>query len=279
MPPRLRCSKNILNHIYHVKERQIDIQLSKEKNVAKRKKLFTERTKFKNEHPSAIRVLYHRLVFYKHFVDPAKPFILCEGPTDPVYLKSAIQKLAASHPSLAAIAKGKIALKIKFFKYSPQSRDVLQLRGGAPDLKFFLLNWKKLADDIKHKPTKHPVIVFVDNDKGSKDIFSVLSSVFKVTANFKTDLPFYHLEGHLYLVKTPTRGGDGSSYIENVFPDAVLKTQVDGKTFSPNKEHQAPNEYGKVVLAEKVVRPNVATIDFSGFNTDSRACRRRYRAL
>jgi len=259
--------EGVLNHVYHVKERLIDINISKENNAAKRKKLLVEHNKSKYEYPSAIRVLYHKLIFYKHFIDPKHPLILCEGPTDPVYLKAAIRKLAAAHPKLAAVAKGSLTLKIKFFKYSQQSKDILQLRGGVSDLKYFLLHWKKLLPNFGNKPTKHPVIVFIDNDSGSEEIFSVLSNLFNVTANLKTDLPFYHLGGHLYLIKTPMKGGDGSSYIENFLPDAALQTLIEGKSFSPNKEHQAPNEYGKVILAEKVVRPNAAVIDFSGFES------------
>jgi RNA-directed DNA polymerase len=44
-----------------------------------------------------------------------------------------------------------------------------------------------------------------------------------------------------------------------------LNTVVDGKTFDPNKEHQAEGKYGKLIFAERVVRPNADSIDFSGF--------------
>jgi RNA-directed DNA polymerase len=46
----------------------------------------------------------------------------------------------------------------------------------------------------------------------------------------------------------------------------VLSTKIDGKTFNPDKEHDAPGEFGKVVFAERIVRPQAATIDFSGFD-------------
>lgn len=263
--------EGIVNHIFYVKERQIDIQLSKENNLEKKKKLLDERDKAKKAHPSATRLLYHSLVFYKHFIDRKTPLILCEGPTDSIYLKAAIRKLAVAHPKLVAVADGSLTLKVKFFKYKRLAKDgqakddVLRLQGGTGDLKFFLLQWKKELPKFQHGPPKHPVIVFIDNDKGAGGIFNVLSSTFNVTAELKTDLLFYHLGGHLYLIKTPIIGGDGSSCIENFLPDAALQVQIDGKSFSPNKKHQAPNEYGKVVLAENVIRPNAATIDFSGF--------------
>lgn len=194
-----------------------------------------------------------------------RPLILCEGQTDPVYLRAAIQALANKHPTLATINNGKLSLRVRFFKYSTQARDILQLRGGVSDIKFFLIGWNKTLASIKYQPSPHPVIILIDNDNGAKEIFSVLSSMFNVTATIKTDVPFYHLGGRLYLVKTPTIGTEGLSCIENFLPDSVLKTVVNGKHFNLTKKHQAPNEYGKAVLAEQVVRPNAATIDFSAF--------------
>ena len=55
------------------------------------------------------------------------------------------------------------------------------------------------------------------------------------------------------------------SYIEDLFDRALLNTVLDGKAFDPNKEHNAPGKYGKVIFAERVVVLNAATIDFSGF--------------
>jgi NAD-dependent DNA ligase len=41
---------------------------------------------------------------------------------------------------------------------------------------------------------------------------------------------------------------------------------LEGKTFNPDKDHDAPGEYGKVRFAEAVVRPLADKIDFSGFD-------------
>jgi hypothetical protein len=46
----------------------------------------------------------------------------------------------------------------------------------------------------------------------------------------------------------------------------VLETKIDGKIFNPDKEHEAPGEYGKVIFADRVVRQQANTIDFSGFD-------------
>ncbi|SFN74676.1 RNA-directed DNA polymerase [Bradyrhizobium sp. Rc3b] len=257
--------EGILDYIYNIRERQIDIALSAEKDAAKRKKLLSDRVEHTNEYPSAIRKIYYRLVFFKHFVDPTKPLIICEGPTDPVYLKSAIRRLASAHPKLTSVRGSDILLNVAFFKYSKQSRDLLQMRGGSGDLKYFLEGWKEELARHKHRPMKHPIIVLIDNDDGAKSIFGILRGKFGQSIGLATDLPFYHLDGPLYLVKTPTRGADHKSCPEDFFESHVLATKVDGKIFNPDKEHDAPGEYGKVIFAEKVIRPLAGSIDFSGF--------------
>ena len=53
--------------------------------------------------------------------------------------------------------------------------------------------------------------------------------------------------------------------METFFPAAVLATKLGGKTFDPDKEHDAPGKYGKMAFAMKVIEPNSDKIDFSGF--------------
>lgn len=262
----LQRLEGILNYIYHIRERQTDLAIAAEKNKERQDRLHEERTKAKNAFPSSIRLVYFRLVFFKHFINPSKPLIICEGPTDSVYLKSAIRRLA-THPQLASEEAGQLSFKVNFFKYSKQSRDLLQLRGGSSDLKFFIASWKEKATKFKYCPMNHPIIVLIDNDDGAKDVFKLLQGrSFGMTIGFETDAPFYHLTGPLYLVKTAVRGADHKSRIEDFFDPAILATTIDGKTFNPDKEHDAPREYGKVVFAEKVVRTNAHTIDFASFD-------------
>ena len=137
--------------------------------------------------------------------------------------------------------------------------------GGIGDIKRLVLAYPDTVREFKHAPMEYPVILLVDNDDGAKPIFSAISSKFHVTANFKTELPFYHLCHNLFLIKTPSKGADGKSCIEDCFPQEALQTKVDGKSFNPNDHINPASEYGKIVFAERVVRPNAATIDFSEF--------------
>jgi hypothetical protein len=112
----------------------------------------------------------------------------------------------------------------------------------------------------------YPIIVLVDNDDGAKDIFNMLKGKkFKIDLGYEKDDLFYHVSGPLYIVKTPPKGEDNKSCIEDLFDPTLLTTKIGGKSFNPDKEHEADGEYGKVVFAEQVVRPQAGIIDFSGF--------------
>ena len=260
--------EGIINHIYHIRERQIDIAIDSIADETKRKQLHEDRTKHKNKYPSAIRSVYVDLVFFKHFIDPQRPLVICEGASDRIYLKSAIRKRAPRHPLLISLKDGKPFINLNFFKYSKQSKDLLQLRGGTPDLKFFLEAWPRHFSKFTYRPVKHPIIILIDNDDGPVKcgLFSLLQGgKFNIKISLATDQPFYHLGGPLYLIKTPPKGKDNKSCIEDSFDPSLLKVKLDGKSFNPDKEHDAPAEYGKVRFAEAVVRPQADKIDFSGF--------------
>jgi RNA-directed DNA polymerase len=258
--------EGILSHIYYIRERLIDLAILGQKNKERRVVLQEGRKIAKNKSPSGIRLVYYRLVFFKHFVAPSKPLIICEGKTDPIYLKCAIRQRAAQFPILVAEENGKQVFKVNFFKYSKQARDVLQLRGGSADLKSFIAAWRENFATFKYCPSPHPIIVLIDNDDGAKEIFGLIKGKFKVPIGWDFDEQFYHLDGPLYLIKTPIKAAEHKSCIEDFFDATTLGTSMDGRKFNPEIEDGAEGEYGKVDFAEKVVRPNAHTIDFQGFD-------------
>jgi RNA-directed DNA polymerase len=192
---------------------------------------------------------------------------LCEGKTDEIYLKLALQYLPSFHAKLTKSTPKPMTNILRYFSYSATAHDVLQLGGGTGDLRFFIATYKSLVGRFKYAPMEHPIIVLIDNDSGAQPIFNVCKEQFGLALTLKSDDKFHHLTHNLYLIKTPAIGSGGDSYIENFFDSSLLATVVDGKKFNPAKEHGAAGEYGKVVFAEKVVRPNASTIDFSKFSS------------
>lgn len=237
-----------IGHIYHVRN-----SVDRRESADKKKKA------------TATRRLYHRFLFYKNFVGLEKPLIVPEGKTDTIYLKAAIAKLTKFHPELGKIESGKLKLAIRFLNQTSTVHDVLQLGGGTGDFKFFMLRYKDLVSGYKHCPLSHPVILLIDNDDGANEVFSVAKQLGATGVSHTSKAPFYRIYGNLYLVKTPEIGPSGKTCIEDFFAPSVLGTKLNGKTFDPNKKHNEAGKYGKARFAEKVIRPNVATIVFDEF--------------
>lgn len=223
----------------------------------------------KRKHATAARKLYARFLKYRYFVRLERPLIVCEGKTDNIYLKYAIRNLTGFHPKLGSWNGEIFTSAVTFFNYANQAHRILELGGGASDLKYFFIKnrYRQDLQSFKHQPLEHPVIVLIDNDFGASEILSTLKKNFGITIALDSPDPFFHVTDNLYLIKTPAKGSGGMSCIEDFFEPSLLKSELEGKKFNPSKDHGADGEYGKFVFAEKVVRPNADKINFVGFAT------------
>lgn len=170
---------------------------------------------------------FSRFLFYKHFYGNAKPTIVCEGKTDNVYLKAAINKRAAAFPSLAKAKSGSdpYELLVHFINYTNRTRFLLELYGGTPYLKEFILDYEENFKFYKAPMPTHPVIVILDNDDGFGKIEGALKgkrynpTVYPVTlpvTDFR-NADFIHVVHNLYIVLTPLKGKGDKSSIEDLF--------------------------------------------------------------
>lgn len=240
----------ILSHIHHVKNAIDD----REEND-------------KRKDATAARKLYARFLKYRYFVRLERPLIICEGKTDNVYLKYAIRSLTKFHPKLGAFDGEVFRSSVAFFNHGGEASRILDLSGGTGSLLYFFIKNRYRADirTFKHCPLKHPVIVLIDNDDGAKDILKTLSKNYGISVTLQSPEAFFHVTDNLYLVKTPRKDKTESSCIEDFFERTLLETELDGTKFNAKKENGADGEYGKFAFAEKVVRINAGTINFSGF--------------
>jgi len=242
--------EGMLSHIHYVKE------LADDRKKAEKK-----------ERPSSAFKLYQRFLRFRRFVMLERPLVICEGKTDSIYLRSAIRSLASSYPKLGTQNKSGFDQKISFFNYDRPTSKILNIKGGTGDLKFLIADYEKTMANFVYKPTKYPVILLIDNDDGAKPIFSLLKKKFFISVNFRSAKPHYHLTENLYLVKTPTVKGRDKTCIEDFFDKSTLDTKVGGKAFNPDKKIDSDTEYGKLVFAERVIRPNTSKVNFSGFSS------------
>ena len=209
--------------------------------------------------------LYQNFLLYSEFFAASGPVIVCEGKTDNVYLKHAIQSLAKSYPALVAVdPSGKTKLRVKLFKYTNSDTGrILGIQGGSADLASFISRYYKEAVEFNTVTKQHPVIVLIDNDSGASSVHPVITKITKQAVTRKE--PFIHVFANLYLVATPLGPNGGQSKIEDSFSASVISTTLGGKVFNPEKNFNSDTEYSKAAFARDVVRPQAASIDFKGF--------------
>jgi len=246
--------EGILGHIYSVTQTEERREIQEQRN-----------------NPRAIRTLYRRFLFYKKCISPNKPLIITEGKTDPIYLREAIKRRTKFHPILGKLGKNDFEFAIQFFNYGGRAHEIMDLGGGAGDLRSIPLDYlRNFKDDnskrkpIKHKPMSWPVILLLDNDDGLGQVASTIKKNFGVTINLKSTDSFYHITKNLYLVKTPET--DGESCIEDLFPKEWREKELKGKKFNPESKINPEKEYGKEVFAKAIVQANADKIDFIGFD-------------
>lgn len=220
---------------------------------------------------------FSRFLYYRLFYGNTKPTILCEGKTDNVYLKAAINKLVGSYPKLALTVTNPITNKldyellVRFLAYSKRTRFLLQLFGGTSYLSYFISKFDTHYAFYKAPKPQHPVIIILDNDSGFDGINNKLKNIDTV-ATYPTSLKkhdfrkadFIHVLHNLYVVLTPLNTVCKDSNIEDLFDSTTRSTVVSGKIFNPKDDRNNNKEYGKEVFAKKVIQAQRKTINFDG---------------
>ena len=208
-------------------------------------------------HPTAITKLYRDFLFYKHFFSIEMPLIVCEGKTDIIYLKCALKQLASIYNEFVDINDDGTNYKIKFLNFSKNLRDVFAISTGTSGLNHLMEIYEQNIKGFKGVGKLFPVVVIIDNDDGAKEIKKRI----KITQH-KTIKSFYHFVENLYVLIIPKVEDKA---IEDLFDSKILSTKVDGKIFNREKGIDTKKEYGKIVFAEKVIKPMQQSIKFDGF--------------
>jgi len=219
---------------------------------------------------SAFEKTYHDFLFYKDFYASEKPVVICEGKTDNIYLKAAIERNADKFPSLIQVNKdGTKSLKVRLYNYTNTTSRLLHLSGGTGDLCKFLKGYKYQHNRIKCKSTKKPVILLIDNDDGAHGkggMYQAMKDALKLAKKPDGNESSYAISNNLSVIPTPKLAKGAQSMIEDFFEPKVLKTKLNGKTFNiSNKNFDSSKEYGKYLFATQVIKKQKDKINFDGF--------------
>jgi len=210
---------------------------------------------------------FRHFLIYKNFYQNELPTIVCEGKTDNVYLRYAIQNLEKDYPTLIKTEAGKKStLRIRLFNYNDSSTGkITGLTGGVSFLKKFIDSYQKHIKLFKPIKPKSALILLIDNDTGANAIVDFLKNKLK-KPNARSDA-FTHVSDNLYVVLTPlSLNGKSltSTEIEDCFQDSTRNIKIGSKSFSI-RDVDNDNYFGKHIFAIKIVREQAHSIDFSGF--------------
>lgn len=219
---------------------------------------------------------FSRFLFYSLFYGNDKPTILCEGKTDNVYLKSAINRLKDNYPLLVTDEGSEYKLLLRFVEYSKRTRFLLELFGGTDYLGGFIKNYESRINFYKAPKPQHPTIIFLDNDAGSDKIIKPLKqelknkiTLFPPQSNFEKGMhtcDFIHVIENLYVVFTPLGGTGCSTDIEYFFgDDARLRQHPSGLCFNSVADRNPKTDLSKDAFANHIVKGQKKDIDFKGF--------------
>lgn len=221
----------------------------------------------KQDKPTAMWQLFNKFLYFRHFGIAQKPLIICEGVSDPIYLKLALKKLAADYPSLIGEDNGKAVFHVSFLKYSRHVRDVLRLSGGTGELNAFVAKFDSRVKEYKAWSKEHPIILLTDNDDGTVKTFNVVRDISKSEISIDNNANFYPVNNNLYLVKTPHVGEKKETAIEDMFNTTQNweKTILGTRKFTRSNEFDEKKFYGKREFAENVIAKNFSKVNFDGF--------------
>ena len=240
-----------LSHIYYVKSRR-DLSPRVRKEIR-----FSCSESFLK--------LYRRFLFFKYFVSSPIPVVVTEGKTDIIYIRCAISQSHNRFPTLVRGVDDEAQPNTRFVWPSYVNKNVLNLGDGYGGIIHLLNNYVRSLRDYTYAPLSSPVIIVVDNDDGGKKVFQSIKSNYRLDISISSDEEFFHITHNLYLLKTPSIDG-GTSCMESLFPEEILGTIIDGKTFDINKAHGDDTTYGKYIFSDRVIRPNANAIDFTRFH-------------
>ena len=219
--------------------------------------------KLDNSKLSSKESIYRRFILFTYLWAAPMPVIICEGPTDNIYLLHAIRALAADFPMLATMdAAGKTKLLVRLLKYVDRGTGrVLRVSSGGSANLCKLIRTYHAEKGRFHGPSgnKQPIMILVDNDSGGRSVFATAGEVSRTKPTGAE--PFVHITANMYLVPTPGQ----PSKIEDCFDDASKGIVIDGKKFDDGNGIETDTHYGKKVFAHQVVVKQSATINFSGF--------------
>lgn len=216
----------------------------------------------------SVESLHRQFIVYRDFCVSQVPVVLCEGKTDIIYLKCAIQRLKEKVPLLVGRdGDAVVRLRVKLYKYvKSMAARVLGLGdGGTAALAGFIRSYPDITHAVPAERLLNPVIIVVDKDSGISPIVQAVKYVKKEKRQCHLGEPFVHVVKNIYIVPVPLVAGATSCSIEDLFDEKTRSIQIGDKRFSADDGADRSRYFGKSVFASEIIVKNIDTINFDGF--------------
>ncbi|NVJ65365.1 MAG: RNA-directed DNA polymerase [Gammaproteobacteria bacterium] len=217
---------------------------------------------------------FSRFIFYRLFYSNVKPTILCEGKTDNVYLKAAINELVKDYPKLASppTKDERYNLLVRFVEHTKRTKFLLELSGGSSYISFFIGNYKSRYGFYKAPKDNAPVILVLDNDSGFDCIEKKINKIDSVQiypTTLKKDklreAEFIHITENLYIVLTPISATAKKTDMESLFDDKTRLIKYDNKCFNTIDKRDEDKDLSKDSFSRHVIKNQKTSINFDGY--------------
>lgn len=215
--------------------------------------------------PPADRVLLERLTFFHLFSQPTRPILLCEGSLDHFHIRRA--KKITGYVFSGKPKKLSTYDRMRLSELSNRQRELLQIGGGATQLKNFVTTYSKNLNFSNIIHLAKPVICLFDNDNAGREVIQAIKGKYGITIplnnNGKAETGPFQVYKNLWVLFTPA--DDEDTTIENCYPKHILDRQINNKKFNANTSIDTNKNYGKNSFANKVALKLVKKKSFAGF--------------
>lgn len=209
---------------------------------------------------------YKDYILFRYFFNPEKITIFGEGKTDKIHLKHYLKYREESEDLTKSLPINFSKWKdINFHSFESRVFDVISKSGGTGDIRKLINEYRNCCKKFYVSKDQNPVIILIDDDKGSEEILMKVEKVKKdkLSTVFRKD--FYHIGYNLYLIFLP-RINSTETDIENFYSKKIIDLPRKGVYFEKsNLSHNKPS-YSKRIFATEIVPRNQELVDWSNFD-------------
>lgn len=222
---------------------------------------------FKNTLPSVHNLTKNERVLrdyilYRYFFNPTSVVVFGEGKTDKAHLVHYLKFRSTSNVSLPKLFD--TWKDIQFKNFENQLYNVVSGSGGTADIKRIIDDYGKWCKGFYKDSFQNPVIILVDNDKGSEKINQTILNMKKPQKPIG-DEAFYHIHHNMYVIYLPRMNNEETD-IESFYSEKIIDVEVDGRFFEKSKKVPEKGKYPKSLFASYVVPNNYTLTDWSIFD-------------